>query len=88
MNTDNVEGSRNKLFILYVLAWKKSLPSVLCTVGWAAGRASGLWKLSGVVLAWLSAWSEVHPFMSCSSKIQNGLPFWRRLTQIVLEKGH
>ena len=30
------------------------------TVGWAAGRASGLYKLSGGVLAWLSAWSEVH----------------------------
>jgi len=30
------------------------------TVGWAAGRASGLWKkLSGGVLAWLSVWSEV-----------------------------
>ena len=42
MNTDNVEGSRNKLFISYELAWKKSLPSVLCTVGWVAGRASGL----------------------------------------------
>jgi len=28
-------------------------------VGWAAGRASGLWKLSGGVLAWLSVWSEV-----------------------------
>jgi len=29
-------------------------------VGWAAGRASGLQKkLSGVVLAWLSVWSEV-----------------------------
>ena len=28
-------------------------------VGWAAGRAPGLWKLSGEVLAWLSVWSEV-----------------------------
>jgi len=29
-------------------------------VGWAAGRASGLYKkLSGGVLAWLSPWSEV-----------------------------
>jgi len=25
--------------------------------------------------------------ISCSSKIQNGLPFWCRLTQVVLEKG-
>jgi len=29
------------------------------TVGWAAGRASGLQKLSSGVLAWLSVWSEV-----------------------------
>jgi len=29
------------------------------TVGWVAGRASGLQKLSGGVLAWLSVWSEV-----------------------------
>jgi len=28
-------------------------------VGWAAGRASGLSKLSGGVLAWSSVWSEV-----------------------------
>ena len=27
-----------------------------------------------------------HPIISCSSKIQNGLPFWCRLTQFVLEK--
>jgi len=67
-------------------------------VGWVAGRASGLQKLSGEVLAWLSVWSEVqmiciwsswchsHPIFSCSSKIQNYLPFWCRLTQDVLEK--
>jgi len=28
------------------------------------------------------------PHHLCSSKIQNGLPFWCRLTQVVLEKGH
>jgi len=26
------------------------------------------------------------PIISCFSKIQNGLPFWCRLTQVVLEK--
>ena len=52
------------------------------------------------VRAWLSLCSEVqmictwssrghcHPIVSCSSKIQNGLPFWCWLTQVVLEKGH
>jgi len=55
-------------------------------------------KLSVVVLAWLSIWSVVqmiciwsswchcHPVISCFSKIQNGLPFRCRLTQVVLEK--
>jgi len=54
--------------------------------------------MSGEVLAWLSVWNEVqmicvwsswchcHPIISCSSKIQNDLPFWCRLTQVVLEK--
>jgi len=65
------------------------------TVGWAAGRAA---SLSCEVQAWLSVCSEVqmiciwsswwqcHPIVSCYSKIQNGLPFWCWLTQIVLEK--
>ena len=50
------------------------------------------------VLAWLSVWSKVqmiciwsrschcHPIISCSSKIQNGLPFWCWLTQVMLEQ--
>jgi len=54
--------------------------------------------LSDEVLAWLSVWSEVqmiciwsrwchcHPIISCFIKIQIGLPFWCRLTQVVLEK--
>jgi len=49
-------------------------------------------------MAWLSVWSEVqmiciwsswchcHPIISCSNKIQNGLPFWCWLTQVVLEE--
>jgi len=50
------------------------------------------------VLVWLSVWGEVqmtcvwsswchcHPIISCSSKIQYGLPFCCRLIQVVLEK--
>jgi len=58
-------------------------------------------KLSGEVLLWLTVWFEVQmiciygpavttatPLSLCSSKIQNGLPFWCQLTQVVLEKGH
>jgi len=33
-----------------------------------------------------SSWCHCHPIVSCSSKIQNGLPFWCQLTQVVLEK--
>jgi len=57
-------------------------------------------KLSGGVLTCLSVWMErgtidlhmvqlmpVPPHHLCASKMQNGLPFWCRLTQVVLEKG-
>jgi len=33
-----------------------------------------------------SSWCHCHPIISCSSKIWNGLSFWCRLTQFVLEK--
>jgi len=32
-------------------------------VDWAAGTASGLLKLSGGMLAWLSVWGEVQIFL-------------------------
>jgi len=63
--------------------------------GWVAGRASGLWKLSGEVLAWLSVWSEVqmiciwsrcfhcHPIVSCSGKIQTAWSFWYKLQKVL-----
>jgi len=66
-------------------------------VGWQEGQPACK-KLSGEILAWLPVWSEVqiiciwsswchyHPIICRSSKIQNGLPFWCRLTQVVLEK--
>jgi len=55
-------------------------------------------KLSGGVLAWLSVWSEVQTciwpsWCHCSSlslpsvKSRFLLPFWYRLTQVVLDKG-
>jgi len=47
----------------------------------------------GEVLAWLSVWNEVQMICtwsswSCSSKIQNGLPFWYWLTRLSWKKGH
>ena len=71
------------------------------TDGWASERASGLWKLSDEVFVWLSVWSEVqivcmwsswchcHPqtlSSLASFKFRLVLPFWYRLTQVVLEK--
>ena len=54
-------------------------------------------KLSGGVLAWLSVWSEVqtciwpsrchcHSLSLASVKSRWVLPFWYRLSQVVLEK--
>ena len=55
-------------------------------------------KLSGGVLAWLSAWSEVqtciwpswchcHSLSLASVKSRSVLPFWYWLTRVVLDKG-
>jgi len=41
-----------------------------------------------IICIW-SSWCHCHPIISCSSKTQNGLPFWFRLNsayQVVLEK--
>jgi len=54
-------------------------------------------KLSDEVLAWLFVWSGVQMiciwsswcychFISCFIKIQIGIPFWCRLTHVVLKK--
>ena len=75
-----------------------NMPSVLWR-HWLGGR-KGIRpvKTEWWVLAWLSVFSKVqmiciwsscchcHPIVSCSSKINNGLPFWHQLTQVVLEK--
>jgi len=66
-------------------------------VGWQEGHPACK-KLSGEVMVWLSvsnevqmiciwsSWCHCHPIVSCSSKIQNDLPFWWGITQVVLEK--
>jgi len=62
-------------------------------VGWAAGRASGLWKT-----LWLFLWSEMqtciwpswchcHSSSLASVKSRLVLPFWHRLTRVDPEKG-
>ena len=79
------------------MAYQNAFSALMLLVGWQEGHPACK-KLSGEVLAWLSVWSEVqmiciwsswcrcYPIISCSSKIQNGLFFWCRLTQVVLEK--
>jgi len=75
------------------------LPSVLWHC-WLGGRKGirPVKKLSGGVLAWLSVWSKVHTCIwpSCchchslslaSVKSRSVLPFWYRLTWVVLDKG-
>jgi len=51
-------------------------------------------SLSGGVLSWLFVWSEVqtcichcHSLSLASVKSRLVLPFWYRLTQVVLDKG-
>jgi len=67
------------------------------SVGWQEGHPACK-KLSGGVLAWLSIWSEVqtcicpswchcHSLSLASVKSRLVLPFWYRLTRVVLEKG-
>jgi len=68
------------------------------TVGWVAGRASGVKKLSGEVLAWLSVWNEVqtcilpsrchcHSLSLAPVKSRLVSPFWYRPTRVVPDKG-
>ena len=66
-------------------------------VGWLEGNPACK-KLSAVVLAWLSVWSEVqtcmwpswchcHSLSLASVKSRLDFSFWYRLTRVVLDKG-
>ena len=46
---------------------------------------SGLWSEVHMICIWFG-WCHRHPIISCFIKIQNGLPFWCWLTQVVLEQ--
>jgi len=86
--------------LVFVLGCSHPLPSVLWVtllVGWQEGHPACK-KLSGGVLAWLSVWSELqtcirpswcrcHSLSLASVKSRLVLPFWYRLTWVVLEKG-
>jgi len=75
----------------------RAFSALTLLVGWQEGHPACK-KLSGGVLAWLSAWSEVQTCI-CSSwchchslslapvKSRLVFPFWYRLTWVVPEKG-
>jgi len=44
-----------------------------------------VWSVVQMICIW-SSWCHCYPIISCFSKLQNGLPFWCRLTQVILEK--
>jgi len=66
-----------------------NLPSVLlrCWLGGKKGiqPVKNEWNEVQMICVW-SSWCHCHPIISRFSKIQNGLPFWCRLTQVLLEK--
>jgi len=82
------QSLKKNLIYLYFYSCFQSFDAV----GWAAGRASGLWKLRSGVLAWLCVWGTdllmplpLTVFASVKSRLV--LPFWYQLTRVVLEKG-
>ena len=54
------------------------------TEWWGTGMLS-TWNEVQMTCKW-SSWWHCHSINSCFIKIQNGLPFWCRLTRVVLEK--
>jgi len=95
-----VHHSSHFLLILFFhLFWIKiiAFSALMLLVGRQEGHPACK-KLSGGVLAWLSAWSEVqtciwpsschcHPLSLAPVKSRLVLPFWYRLTWVVLDKG-
>ena len=66
------------------LGVRKSIRPIKKFSDWVRAWLS-VWSVLQMICIW-SSWCHCHPIISCFSKIQNGLPFWCRLTQVVLEK--
>jgi len=85
-----VHGVKNSLFISSYIMYKAAYSALMLLVGWQQGHpACKNWVVSywhGYLSGVRCVWCHCHPIISCSSKIQNGLPFWCWLTQVVLEK--
>ena len=87
------------LWTFYFIFMASSMPSVLWRC-WLGGRKGirPVKNMSGGVLAWLSVWSKMqtciwpswcqcHSLSLASVKSRLVLPFWYRLTRVVLDKG-
>jgi len=74
-------GGVNAFSALTLLVGRQEGHLALKTECWSTGVA--VWSVMQMIA---SADATATPIISCSSKIQNGLPFWYQLTQIVLEK--
>ena len=83
--------------INYRLSSITAFSASMLLVGWQEGHLACKNNLSGGVLAWLSVWSEVqtciwtswchcHSLSLASVKSRLVLPFWYRLTRVVLDK--
>ena len=100
--SSNVESGYqywSNLLLLLSLLWNHyyvAFSALTLLVGWQEGHPACK-KQSGGVLAWLSVWSEMqtciwpswchcHSLSLVSVKSWLVLPFWYRLTQVVLEK--
>ena len=84
------------MFFAPLPCWNNAFSALTLLVGRQEGHPACK-KLSGGMLAWLSAWSEVqtcicsswchcHSLSLASVKSRLVLPFWYRLTWVVLEK--
>jgi len=71
----------------YAVTYGSAFSALTLLVGRQEGHLACKTR-SGGVLAGLSVSRKVHchSIISCSSKIQNGSPFWCQLTEVVLEK--
>jgi len=76
-------GCNNRVPSVLWSCWLGSRKGIRPVKSWVVRYWCGY--LSGARCMW-SSWSHCHLIISCSSKIQTGLPFWCRLIQVVLEK--
>jgi len=71
--------------LMLLVGWQEGHPACELKTEWSGTGMVICWSEVQMICTW-SSWCHCHPIISCSSKIQNGLPFWCRLTQAVLEK--